>query len=229
VVPKFRSSGVSIIATALSSSISDPLSASESSWLVVGCFKLPFQSSQFSVSKMLPTALSSSLLAGWRSICFIWWTFNTRVPLLTQLVVQVIFPTIYMQRHRHVECLTRMHSQPLLSRKCIPQLAFGCFEREIPSVKHVGFSCPATAPKSLEPWPLYAMSFAPRLALFRSCYQYSLYPMLGDHQPITRMWLEQTALQQQFGEGSHLWILTASSRSHITPGKFWPPLRHHVV
>jgi hypothetical protein len=101
------------------------------------------------VSEMLPTALSSSLLAGWWSICFIRWTFNTRVPLLTQLVVQVIFLTIYMQRHRHVECLTRMLSQPLLSRKCIPQLAFGCFEREIPSVKHVGFSCPATAPKVL--------------------------------------------------------------------------------
>ena len=64
----------------LSSSISDSLSASQTSSLLFGLSKSTFQSSQCLVSETLSGALSSSLLAGWRSIYLIQQTFNTCVP-----------------------------------------------------------------------------------------------------------------------------------------------------
>jgi len=74
-----RCSRVSESPLPLSSLISDSLSASQSFSLSFGIYKSPFQLSQFPVSEMLAGELSSSLLAGWGSICFIWWTFNTWV------------------------------------------------------------------------------------------------------------------------------------------------------
>jgi len=58
---------------------SDTLTASLSSLLSFGSFKSPFQLRQFSGSGMHSIALSSSRLAGWWSIHFIWWTFNSSV------------------------------------------------------------------------------------------------------------------------------------------------------
>jgi len=50
------------------------------------------------------------------------------------LVTKVIFPTIRMQRHHHVECLTRMLSQCLPDLKYILCVLFACFECKISSV-----------------------------------------------------------------------------------------------
>ena len=74
-----RCSGVSQSSMLLSSSMSDSLSASQSTLLSFGLSKSSFQSSQFSVSEMLSGAPSSTLYAGWRSICLIGRTFNTWV------------------------------------------------------------------------------------------------------------------------------------------------------
>jgi len=54
-------------------------------------------------------------------------------PLQTKLVAKVIFLTIYMQPHNQVEFLTRKLWWSLLYLKCIQQLSFAWFEREIPS------------------------------------------------------------------------------------------------
>ena len=64
----FHCSGVSESTLPFSSSISDSLSASQSSSLAFGLSRSPFQLRRFSVSEMLSGELSSSLSAGWRSI-----------------------------------------------------------------------------------------------------------------------------------------------------------------
>jgi len=75
----FSTSRVSEPSLRLSSSISDSLSASQSSSRSFGLSKSPFQLSQFSVSEMLSGELSSSLSAGWQSIHLIRRIFNTGV------------------------------------------------------------------------------------------------------------------------------------------------------
>ena len=55
---------------------SDSTSASQSSSLSFGLHKLPYQTSQFPVTKILPGAPSASLSTGWRSILPIWQPFN---------------------------------------------------------------------------------------------------------------------------------------------------------
>jgi len=75
----FHCSGVSESSLLLFSSISDALFGSQLSSLSFGLSQSPFQLSQFLVSEMLSSELSSSLLAGWWSICLIWRTFNTWV------------------------------------------------------------------------------------------------------------------------------------------------------
>jgi len=52
----------------------------------------------------------------------------------TTLLGKVIFLTIWMQLHHHVESLTRMLWQYLQYLKCILQLSFVCFEHDIPSM-----------------------------------------------------------------------------------------------
>jgi len=72
----FRCSEVSESSMLLCSCISDSSSASQSSSLLFGLSKSPFQLSQLLVSEMLSGELSSSLSPGWRSIVLIRRTFN---------------------------------------------------------------------------------------------------------------------------------------------------------
>jgi hypothetical protein len=65
--------------TPLFSSISDSLSAPQSSSLLFWLFKFPFQSSQLLVSEMLSSTLSWSLLTRRWSSCVIQWILNTWV------------------------------------------------------------------------------------------------------------------------------------------------------
>jgi len=74
-----HSSEVSGWSTESSSSMSDSLSASQSSLVSFGLSKSHFQWSHFSVSEMHSGSLSSSLAAGWRWILRVWRTFNTWV------------------------------------------------------------------------------------------------------------------------------------------------------
>ena len=75
----FRTAKVSETSLPLSSSVSHSSSASQSSSLSFGLSKSPFQLSQFFVTEMLSGELSSSLLAGWRSIRLIRQTFYSWV------------------------------------------------------------------------------------------------------------------------------------------------------
>jgi len=75
----FRTFGVSELSLPLSSSRCNSLSDSQSSSQSFGISKSPFQLSQCSVSEMLSGELSSSLSAGWRTICLIQRTFNSSV------------------------------------------------------------------------------------------------------------------------------------------------------
>ena len=72
----FRCSGVHQFSLWLSRYISHSLSALQTSSLLFGLSKSPFQWRQFSVSEMLSGELCSSVLAGWPSIRLIGWTFN---------------------------------------------------------------------------------------------------------------------------------------------------------
>jgi len=77
VVVTVRCSGVSVTSMAFPSYMSDALDASQLSSLSFGLSNSAFQSCESSVTKMLCGELSSSLSAGWRSIHFIRWNFNT--------------------------------------------------------------------------------------------------------------------------------------------------------
>jgi len=59
--------------------MSDSTSVAQSSSVSFGLSKLPFKSSQSSMSERLSGALSSSHSTGWRLIVWIRWTFNLRV------------------------------------------------------------------------------------------------------------------------------------------------------
>jgi len=147
----------------------------------------------------------------------------------TKLVVQVIFRTILMQPHHHDETVTRMLQRALQYLKCILPLSCVYFEREIPSVWLVGFGYPTTSPKSREPWPFGATSFPPPLSSSPCLYQYWLDTILDCHKPAIGYWLEQTAFERLFREGSHLWVSTASTYSHFAQGENWPQLQHREV
>jgi len=82
--------GVSGPTMPISSSISEALSASQLSLLSFGLFKSPFQSSQFSVSKMISGTLSSLVSVGWLSILLIQLTFSTSVCSLERTVSQQV-------------------------------------------------------------------------------------------------------------------------------------------
>ena len=86
-----------------------------------------------------------------------------------------------MQPHEHVERVTRMLLRSLPYPRCIQRQSSACFECEISSGLHVGVGCPATSPKSHEPWPFCAMSFPPPLSSFLSCFLCLWYPILGQH------------------------------------------------
>jgi len=77
--------GLSRSSMPLPRSMSDSLSASLLSLIWFESSKFQFQSSQFSVFKMVSGALSTSRLGGWRSIVLIWWTFITWVCPLVRL------------------------------------------------------------------------------------------------------------------------------------------------
>jgi len=53
--------------------------------------------------------------------------------------------------------------------------------------------------------------------------------MLGYCLPKSHYWCKQTALAWPFCEGSHLWVLTASSPYSLAQGKNWPRLWRHVL
>jgi len=134
-----RRSGHSGSLMLLSCSISDSMSAAQSSSLSFGLLKSPFQLSQSSVSEMLSGAVSSSLSTGWRLILRIWRTFKIWVcspgrSLQTKVVAKEIFLPIWMHPHHHVERVTRMLWQSPRCLKCIPLQSSGYFEHEIPSV-----------------------------------------------------------------------------------------------
>jgi len=75
----FRCSGVSESSLVLSSSMYDSLAAFQSSLLLFGLSKFPFQLGQFLVSEMVSGELCSSLSAGWWLIALIQRTFLTWV------------------------------------------------------------------------------------------------------------------------------------------------------
>jgi len=68
---------------------SDSLSATQSFSLSFALLKFHVKLSQFSVLEFLSGVVSWSLLARWRLILFIQWTFNTLVPPLGRVVVAI--------------------------------------------------------------------------------------------------------------------------------------------
>ena len=213
----FRCSGNSGSLMLLFCFISDSTSTAQSSLLSFGLSKSPFQLSQSLISEMLSGGLSSSLLTGWRLIfrirrTFMIWVCPPGRSLHTKVVAKQIFLTIWMQPHCHVERVTRMLWQSPRCLKCIPRQSAAYFEREIPSVLHVGFGCPVTSPKSCEPWPFCVVSLPLPLSSFPSHFLSSCYSIRSQCLPKSRYWLEWTTLQWLFREIYRLWFLTASSR-----------------
>ena len=132
----FRCCGVSEYSLPLSSSITDLLSASQSSSLSFGWSKSPFQWSQFSVSEMLSGERSSSLSAGWRSIRLIRRTFNTSVrPPGRFLAEKAGGPDDLSDNLNATTPSCRKFDQDALTISAVYPTAVSLFfEREIPSV-----------------------------------------------------------------------------------------------
>jgi len=125
-------------------------------------------------------------------------------PSQTKVVAKVIFLTIQMQLHHHVQWVTTMLWLSLPCPKCIPSQSSACFKCEIPSGSHVGFGCPATSSKCCEPWPFCADSFPSLLSSFPSGFLSPLFSIMGERWPKSWYWLEQTALPQPFCEWPRL-------------------------
>jgi len=136
----------------------------------------------------------------------------------TKLLPDMIFPTIKMQPHHHGERVTDILQWSLPYLKCILQLSLAWFDHDIPSVQHIGFASPATSPKRRGPWPFCAMFFPLPLSSFRSCFLCSGHPMMGHRLPISRYWVEQTALQRPFRKCTGLWFWLSPADNILPKG-----------
>jgi len=212
-----RCSGVSRWSMPLSGTISDSLFLSQLSSLSFGWSNSQFQSSQYLVSEMLSGAPSSPLAAGWRSMFLIRRSFNTWFRPPGRSFADKAGGTGDVSDNLNVATpsrwnLTRTPWRSLQYLKCIRWLSFPGGEQEIRSVRHVGFICPAISPKRFAPWPFCATTFPLPPSSFPSRFRYSSYQMLGHCLPISRYWLEQTALPSHFHKRCRLLLLTAPSR-----------------
>lgn len=212
-----RFSGDSASWRLLSWAIPYSTSTTQLSSLSFGFSEAWFPVTQFSVSAMLPGALSWSLSTGWRLILQIQQTFKiwVRCPGRSFADNGGGNGDISDIQNSAAPCCWKSDSDAMTISAVsgmYPKADICWFSvNDSFCVAHM-FCLPCHICKSREPWPLWAVSCPPPLCSFPSRFLCSHYPILYRCLPKSRFWYKYTAIPPHFRKGSRLGFLPASSR-----------------
>ena len=229
-----RRSGHSGSSMLLSCSISDSKSAAQSSSQSFGSSKSPFQLSQSSVSEMLSGALSSSLWTGWWLILRIQRTFNIWVRPQGRSAPDQGGGKEDLSHHWNASAPWIWKSDQDALKissgfEMYPTAVICLFWAQDSFWVACRFWLPCHISKKL--WTLAILCnvlSSASVCISELCSVFSVSNNRSAPAKILSL-PQQTALQRPFPEVSLLWIMNASSQLHLSLGKIWPPLWHHVV